>query len=351
MKVLLALGGNAMTNADGPRPPGGPDRRRRGRDGGRRRPASPTGVDVVVTHGNGPQVGNLLVKNELAAAVVPPVPLDWCGAQTQATLGFVLMDALDAALAAPRRRPAHGRPGHPHARRPPTTPASPRPTKPIGRYLPGRGGAPPRRPRRDLGGPRREGLAPRGRLARAARGPRRPRRARAGRRGLRRRRQRRRRHPGRPRGRRLAARRRGRHRQGPRRRAARPAPSAPTCWSSPPTCPRRARATARPRPTPSAGSTVAEMRAYAAEGHFASGSMGPKVEAACRFVEHGGARAVITDLDQHRRRGRRATPAPSSYPTQEAESNPMPERHRGPQGPDPLRRRRVRARRSSSTTA
>jgi carbamate kinase len=55
--------------------------------------------DVVITHGNGPQVGNLLVKNELAAAVVPPVPLDWCGAQTQATLGFVLMDALEAALA------------------------------------------------------------------------------------------------------------------------------------------------------------------------------------------------------------------------------------------------------------
>src|SRR5215475_10364476 len=57
------------------------------------------GDEVLVTHGNGPQVGNLLVKNELAAAVVPPVPLDWCGAQTQATLGFVLMDALDAALA------------------------------------------------------------------------------------------------------------------------------------------------------------------------------------------------------------------------------------------------------------
>nr|WP_219635532.1 hypothetical protein [Nocardioides ungokensis] len=56
-------------------------------------------VDVVITHGNGPQVGNLLVKNEVAASVVPPVPLDWCGAQTQATLGFVLMNALDAALA------------------------------------------------------------------------------------------------------------------------------------------------------------------------------------------------------------------------------------------------------------
>ena len=57
----------------------------------------------MITHGNGPQVGNLLVKNELAAAVVPPVPLDWCGAQTQATLGFVLMDALDVGAAAPRR--------------------------------------------------------------------------------------------------------------------------------------------------------------------------------------------------------------------------------------------------------
>src|SRR5215217_6821585 len=91
MKVLLALGGNAMTRADG-----------------RVRPEDPMAavadllehdVDVVVTHGNGPQVGNLLVKNEVAAAVVPPVPLDWCGAQTQATLGFVLMDALDAELA------------------------------------------------------------------------------------------------------------------------------------------------------------------------------------------------------------------------------------------------------------
>jgi carbamate kinase len=38
------------------------------------------------------------------------------------------------------------------------------------------------------------------------------------------------------------------------------------------------------------------MRSYAAEGHFASGSMGPKVEAACRFVEQGGSRAVVTDL-------------------------------------------------------
>jgi carbamate kinase len=45
---------------------------------------------------------------------------------------------------------------------------------------------------------------------------------------------------------------------------------------------------------------VATLRAHAADGHFAGGSMGPKVEAVCRFVEHGGARAVITSLDHIR---------------------------------------------------
>ncbi|HLN77309.1 MAG TPA: carbamate kinase, partial [Nocardioidaceae bacterium] len=41
---------------------------------------------------------------------------------------------------------------------------------------------------------------------------------------------------------------------------------------------------------------VEELRAHAEAGHFASGSMGPKVDAACRFVERGGRYAVITDL-------------------------------------------------------
>jgi carbamate kinase len=39
------------------------------------------------------------------------------------------------------------------------------------------------------------------------------------------------------------------------------------------------------------------MRAYTAEGHCARGSMGPRVDAACRFVEQGRERAVITKLD------------------------------------------------------
>jgi carbamate kinase len=43
--------------------------------------------------------------------------------------------------------------------------------------------------------------------------------------------------------------------------------------------------------------TAAELRALHAAGHFAGGSMGPKVEAALRFVEQGGDRSVITSLE------------------------------------------------------
>jgi carbamate kinase len=42
--------------------------------------------------------------------------------------------------------------------------------------------------------------------------------------------------------------------------------------------------------------TVSEARGYLAEGHFPAGSMGPKIDAACRFVERGGKRSLITDI-------------------------------------------------------
>jgi carbamate kinase len=42
--------------------------------------------------------------------------------------------------------------------------------------------------------------------------------------------------------------------------------------------------------------TVAEAREYMAAGHFPAGSMGPKMEAACRFVEGGGSRTLITNV-------------------------------------------------------
>ncbi len=58
------------------------------------------GSEVVVCHGNGPQVGNLLTKNMLARDVVPAMPLHWCVAQTQATIGLAMLTALEAELAA-----------------------------------------------------------------------------------------------------------------------------------------------------------------------------------------------------------------------------------------------------------
>ena len=57
------------------------------------------GHPLVIIHGNGPQVGNLLVKNELARDIVPAVPLYWCVAQTQATIGMELVAALKRELA------------------------------------------------------------------------------------------------------------------------------------------------------------------------------------------------------------------------------------------------------------
>ena len=99
MRVLIALGGNAMTGPDGSATP---EAQKAAIEVAARSIAdvAALGHEVVLTHGNGPQVGNLLVKNELAAHVVPPVPLDWCGAQTQATIGTLLLDALEPALAA-----------------------------------------------------------------------------------------------------------------------------------------------------------------------------------------------------------------------------------------------------------
>jgi carbamate kinase len=51
------------------------------------------------------------------------------------------------------------------------------------------------------------------------------------------------------------------------------------------------------RAEPIASMTVAQARALLSEGEFPAGSMGPKVEAACRFVEQGGRRAAIGSLE------------------------------------------------------
>ncbi|MFC1996425.1 carbamate kinase [Chloroflexota bacterium] len=52
------------------------------------------GWQVVVTHGNGPQVGFILRRSELALHELHPVPLDYCGADTQGAIGYMLQKAL-----------------------------------------------------------------------------------------------------------------------------------------------------------------------------------------------------------------------------------------------------------------
>jgi carbamate kinase len=294
MRVLIALGGNAMTAADG---------RARPEDqiAAVGRAAEPiadvvaTGAEVVLTHGNGPQVGNLLVKNELAAAVVPPVPLDWCGAQTQGTIGAMLLNAVSRSLAAR----GIDKPMAALVTRTRVDPDDPRfrePTKPIGRYLPeaearvmiehgqvweDRGEKGWRRvvaspePREILDAAPVVALITSGYVVVAAGGG-----------GI----------PvvrdpdGTVRGveavidKDLSAAVLGRAVGAEVLVIATDVPGVSLDFGTP--------AERHLGPV-----SVAQLRGFQVEGHFASGSMGPKVEAACRFVEAGGERAVITSLE------------------------------------------------------
>jgi carbamate kinase len=131
-RLVVALGGNAIAVDGNARP----EAQERAVDRASAQIAGlvDAGYEVVVTHGNGPQVGNLLVKNDLARGVVPPVSLDWCVAQTQATLGFLLVTALEAEFA---RRGIDRMVAAivTRVQVDPDDPAWDEPTKPVGRYL------------------------------------------------------------------------------------------------------------------------------------------------------------------------------------------------------------------------
>jgi carbamate kinase len=91
------------------------------------------GWRVVVTHGNGPQVGAELIRSELAAREAYPLPLDVCVASTQGEIGFLLQQALGAALgAAGVRRPVATVLAQVAVAR--DDPGFARPTKPIGPF-------------------------------------------------------------------------------------------------------------------------------------------------------------------------------------------------------------------------
>lgn len=56
------------------------------------------GYDIVLVHGNGPQVGNIVLQNELSRQEVPSMPLDVCVAESQGQVGFMLQQAMGEAL-------------------------------------------------------------------------------------------------------------------------------------------------------------------------------------------------------------------------------------------------------------
>ena len=90
---------------------------------------------VVITHGNGPVVGNILLRNQAAADRIPPMPLDICDADSQGGIGYMIVQCLGNALAeAGVRRPVTAvvtrvRVDHRDS-------AFQNPTKPIGPFYP-----------------------------------------------------------------------------------------------------------------------------------------------------------------------------------------------------------------------
>ena len=88
-RVVVALGGNALLRRDEE------DTFENAYDSARRAAEkvadiASAGWEVVVTHGNGPQVGRILLQQESARRSVHPMPLDVCGAESQGQIGYLL---------------------------------------------------------------------------------------------------------------------------------------------------------------------------------------------------------------------------------------------------------------------
>src|SRR4030042_768032 len=92
-KVVIALGGNALIR---PGEPGTLEEQYRRIS----QAMTPTadlvtaGFASVITHGNGPMVGHLLLQMECARAVVPPMPLFICDADSEGGLGYLIQQGL-----------------------------------------------------------------------------------------------------------------------------------------------------------------------------------------------------------------------------------------------------------------
>src|SRR5881397_3424069 len=131
-RVVIALGGNALLRR------GEEDTFENAYNSARRAAEkvadiAQQGWEVVVTHGNGPQVGRILLQNERAAEVAPPMPLDICGAESQGQIGYLLQTSIgDVFYERGMDRPVAT--VLTLTRVPPDDPAFLEPTKPVGPY-------------------------------------------------------------------------------------------------------------------------------------------------------------------------------------------------------------------------
>lgn len=100
IKVVVALGGNALEDKSLP-PTAASQLQVAGRTAEQLAQLSCAGYELAIVHGNGPQVGRILLASETAEAVTPPMPFDVCGAMSQGYIGYHLQQTLTAAL---RRR-------------------------------------------------------------------------------------------------------------------------------------------------------------------------------------------------------------------------------------------------------
>lgn len=56
------------------------------------------GYNVIIAHGNGPQVGRIVLQNEYASSITPAMPFDVCGAMSQGMIGYHIQQALKTVL-------------------------------------------------------------------------------------------------------------------------------------------------------------------------------------------------------------------------------------------------------------
>eukprot|EP01102_Stenamoeba_stenopodia_P006658 TRINITY_DN1842_c0_g1_i1.p1 TRINITY_DN1842_c0_g1~~TRINITY_DN1842_c0_g1_i1.p1 ORF type:complete len:318 (-),score=92.65 TRINITY_DN1842_c0_g1_i1:56-1009(-) len=97
LKVAVALGGNALQASDKPATAEGQLEVVK-ETAAHLAELKASGVKLVVAHGNGPQVGRILLASEAAASVTPSMPFDVCGAMSQGYIGYHIQQALKFAL-------------------------------------------------------------------------------------------------------------------------------------------------------------------------------------------------------------------------------------------------------------